>query len=213
MSAHQTAVLNETVLSESMWQQKGFRWIAGVDEAGRGPIAGPVVAAACIIRDGARLEGVRDSKALSPQARKRVFWNIITQTLVGVGVVSEDEIDRINILNASLFAMRKAVLQLPVTPDLLLIDGQFKIDFPTEQIPVIRGDQKLLSVAAASIVAKVTRDAIMERFDLQYPQYGFRKHKGYPTAAHIVSLKTAGPSPIHRMSFRPVAELIDKEKL
>ena len=192
---------------ESALHEEGFCWVAGVDEVGRGPLAGPVVAAACLVSRSFHLEGIRDSKKLSPAKRKKLFWSIITSTLVGVGVVSEQEIDRINILRASLLAMRKAVLALSVTPDFLLIDGHLELDLPLPQMPVVRGDEKLISVGAASIVAKVVRDEMMASYDLEYPDYGFRSHKGYPTPAHLSALETHGPSPIHRMSFGPVARL------
>ena len=192
---------------ETVLREEGFHLLAGVDEAGRGPLAGPVVAAACIIPNTVVLEGIRDSKQLSPALRKKLFWNIIARAIVGVGVVGEQEIDRINILNASLLAMQRAVLALSVTPDFLLIDGQFPIHLPIHQMPVIRGDEKLVSIGAASIVAKVTRDEMMCVLDLKYPHYGFRDHKGYPTRAHIAALETHGPSPIHRLSFRPVAQV------
>lgn len=192
---------------ESILHQEGFRLLAGVDEVGRGPLAGPVVAAACIIPYTVRLQGIRDSKALSPRARRKLFWKIISSSLIGIGVVSEQEIDRINILNASLFAMREAVLAISVTPDLLLIDGHLKLDLPLRQIPIIQGDAKIVSIGAASIVAKVTRDEMMEAYDLQYPHYGFKYHKGYPTPAHIAALEEHGPSPIHRLSFGPVAKV------
>ena len=179
--------------------------VAGIDEAGRGPLAGPVVACACLMTEAVSIEGIRDSKQLTPAARKRLFWRIISHGLVGVGIVGEREIDRINILQATLLAMREAVLALPVTPDLLLIDGTMGLDLPLRQIPVVRGDQKLISIGAASIVAKVVRDEIMSVYDRHYPLYGFAKHKGYPTAFHVSVLDRIGPSPIHRMSFRPVA--------
>lgn len=189
---------------ESYFHQKGIRFLAGVDEVGRGPLAGPVVAAACLFPPNLKLEGIRDSKALSPKARKKLFWQIISKTAVGIGVVDEHEIDRINILRASLLAMRMAVLNLPVTPELLLLDGNQTIDLPIDQIPVVRGDARLVSVGAASIVAKVTRDELMTCYAVKYPQYGFEKHKGYPTREHVQALKKFGPSVIHRMSFGPV---------
>jgi len=198
-------VENRHTQLESVLRQEGFRLLAGVDEVGRGPLAGPVVAAACIIPSTIHLEGIRDSKALTPGSRRKLFWKIIAHTIIGIGVVSEQEIDRINILQASLLAMREAVLALSVTPDLLLIDGHLKIDLPVHQIPIIRGDAKVISIGAASIVAKVTRDEMMMLYDIQYPHYGFRYHKGYPTSAHMAALEEQGPSPIHRMSFRPVA--------
>jgi len=178
--------------------------VAGVDEAGRGPLAGPVVAAACLIPEGIQLHGIRDSKKLTPEERKELFWQIIRKTLVGVGIVDQQEIDRINILQASLLAMRLAVLALSTTPNVLLIDGPFRINLPLEQLPVIGGDDKLISVGAASIVAKVTRDQIMDDYDLEYPNYGFRFHKGYPTEAHFQALDQHGPCPIHRMTFSPL---------
>ena len=189
---------------ESNLRKQGLRFIAGVDEAGRGPLAGPVVAGACLIPEGVKLHGIQDSKKLSPESRKELFWQIICHTLVGVGVVNEQEIDRINILQASLLAMRLAVLALSITPDLLLIDGPFKINLPLEQLPVIGGDEKLISVGAASIVAKVTRDEMMDEYDLTFPHYGFRFHKGYPTEAHFAALDQYGPCPIHRMTFGPL---------
>lgn len=193
---------------ESDLRKQGIRFIAGVDEAGRGPLAGPVVAAACLIPEGIRLRGIRDSKQLTPKIRKELYWQIIRRTLVGVGVVGEQEIDRINILQASLLAMRLAVLVLSSTPDILLIDGPFKINLPLEQIPMIGGDEKLVSVGAASIVAKVTRDEIMNDYDLEYPHYGFRFHKGYPTEAHFAALNQHGPCPIHRMTFGPLTKFV-----
>ena len=189
---------------ESNLLNRGFRFIAGVDEAGRGPLAGPVVAAACIIPQGVKIRGIQDSKQLTPETRKELYWQIIRHTLVGVGVVSEREIDRINILQASLLAMRLAVLALSSTPDILLIDGTFKVDLPLEQVTVIAGDAKLISVGAASIVAKVTRDEMMHNYDVEYPHYGFRSHKGYPTEAHIAAIEEHGPCPIHRMTFSPL---------
>ena len=192
---------------ERALHQKGFRLLAGVDEAGRGPLAGPVVAAACLIPQSVYLKGIKDSKALNAEVRRKLFWKIISQTIMGVGVVGEQEIDRMNILNASLLAMRKAVLALSVTPDFLLVDGPFGIDLPLPQMPVVQGDAKLISIGAASIVAKVTRDEMMETYDREYPHYGFKYHKGYPTPAHIAALEEHGPSPIHRLSFRPVARL------
>jgi len=198
----------ENLALESYFWSRGVRWIAGVDEAGRGPLAGPVVAAACLIPKTAQLVGVRDSKELTPRSRKKVFWSILKQTIIGIGVVTEQEIDRINILRASLLAMRQAVLALPISPDLLLIDGHLKIDLPIDQIPVVSGDKRLVSVAAASIAAKVTRDEMMIVWDRMYPHYGFAKHKGYPTLAHRKALKEWGPSPLHRKTFRPVEEVI-----
>lgn len=192
---------------EAVLHREGFRLVAGVDEAGRGPLAGPVVACACLIPEDVQLDGIRDSKSVAPQARQRLCREITRRALVGIGVVDHEEIDRINILNASLLAMRKAVLALPVTPDFILVDGIFRIDLPIFQMPVIRGDEQLVSAGAASIVAKVTRDGMMAIYDEEYPAYGFRHHKGYPTEFHIAALEKHGPSPIHRKSFRPIAQL------
>jgi ribonuclease HII len=190
---------------EALLHQEGFRFIAGVDEVGRGPLAGPVVACACLIPITVQLDGIRDSKSVTPQARRKLHREITQRALIGIGVVDHDEIDRVNILNASLLAMRKAVLALPITPDFILVDGIFKIDLPIFQMPVVRGDAQLVSVGAASIIAKVTRDEMMAAYDEEYPAYGFRHHKGYPTEAHIAALEKHGPSLIHRRSFRPVA--------
>lgn len=197
---------------ESYFHSQGIRFVAGIDEVGRGPLAGPVVAAACLVfrivapSGTPLLEGVRDSKVLTPVARKKIFWRIVTQTPVAVGVVSERKIDRVNILQATRLAMREAVLALPVTPDLLLIDGDVEIDLPIDQVPIFEGDKRVTSIGAASIVAKVTRDEMMMVYDRVYPDYGFRNHKGYATEAHLRVLKERGPSPIHRRSFGPVKE-------
>jgi ribonuclease HII len=189
---------------EQYFHQHGARFVAGVDEVGRGPLAGPVLAAACVVPPDVQLEGVRDSKALSPRARKKLFWTIVSQCVVGIGVVSERGIDDLNILQASLLAMRRAVLALPITPDLLLVDGNARINLPLDQVPIVDGDKQVVSISAASIVAKVTRDEKMVVLDQHYPHYGFKKHKGYPTSEHRLALEEWGPSPVHRMSFAPV---------
>ncbi len=183
-------------------------WLAGIDEVGRGPLAGPVVAAAVIFFRFGPLHGLNDSKKLTAHTRENLFFPILQQALVGIGVASEEEIDRVNIYQASRLAMRKAVLALPHTPARLLVDGNMKLDLPLEQRPIVKGDQKSASIAAASIVAKVYRDAWMVHLDRIYPQYQFYKHKGYPTALHLKSLQACGPSPVHRRSFAPVAELL-----
>lgn len=200
------------VFEQSFWSN-GFCRVAGVDEAGRGPLAGPVVACAVILPPSSsffKLPEIRDSKSLTPRMREKQYWEILAEARVGVGVVSEQEIDAMNIWNASLFAMRKAVLALSVTPDVLLVDGPHAIkDFPfIEQVPVVDGDKKVMSIAVASIVAKVTRDRMMEAYDVRFPGYGFSKHKGYPTAEHLSCLRAHGPSPIHRRSYEPVAKLM-----
>ena len=196
---------------EQLFQKNGFNCIAGVDEVGRGPLAGPVVACAVIFLQNSPIfesSEIRDSKALAPKKREERYWEILKQVRVGIGVVSEKEIDEINILRASLLAMRKAVLALSSTPDVILIDGLHDLDrLPMEQVAIVEGDRKSISIASASIVAKVTRDKMMEQYDEAFPQYGFAKHKGYPTAEHLAALDQYGLSPIHRRSFGPVAKL------
>lgn len=187
-------------------RQKGYSLIAGIDEAGRGPLAGPVVAAACIIPEGVFVVGVDDSKKLSAEKRNELFNQITShsQIKVGIGVVSHEDIDRINIFQATIQAMLMAVEQLDVSPDFLLVDG-LKLPHPT--IPcekIIDGDQKSHSIASASILAKETRDRLMVDFDKQWPQYGFAQHKGYGTANHLAALTLHGPCPIHRRSFSPI---------
>lgn len=185
----------------------GFLNIAGVDEAGRGPLAGPVVSAAVILPKSFVDDRVTDSKKLTPKKRDLLFDIINEQAVsVGVGVISPEQIDDINILKASLLSMAVAVDQLDQTPDYLLIDGIFKIDSNLSQEAIKKGDSLSISIAAASIIAKVTRDRIMLGYDKQYPQYGFAKHKGYPTKAHKEAIREYGVCPIHRRSFRGVKE-------
>lgn len=195
-------------LIEKSFHKNGVSKIAGVDEVGRGPLAGPVVACALMLYPDSSLfktKEIRDSKALSPKAREEKYWEIVQFARIGLGVVNEREIDEINILQASLLAMRKAVLALSTTPQIVLIDGNQEMGaFPLEQLAIIDGDKKVLSIAFASIIAKVTRDKMMEKYDQLFPQYGFSKHKGYPTEEHISNLNQFGPSPIHRKSFEPV---------
>ncbi len=181
-------------------------WMAGVDEAGRGPLAGPVVAAAAIVLHPESLLGVNDSKKLSASRREKLYNVIARSCLVGIGVVDEKQIDEINIYEATRLAMKKAVLNLPHTPALVLIDGNMRLDLPLEQKSVIQGDQKSISISAASIVAKVFRDHWMRKLHELYPAYAFADHKGYGTAAHLKALCEAGPSPVHRRSFAPVRE-------
>ena len=193
-----------------LWSE-GFSLIAGVDEAGRGPLAGPVVAAAVILPKGSFLSGLDDSKKLSPQKREEIFSGIWREAgAVGVGVVSEVTIDRINILQATYLAMRQAVSELKVSPDYLLVDGMTVPGLDTPQLAIVSGDSLSISVAAASIVAKVTRDRIMAEKDKRFPQYGFAKHKGYGTKGHLRALGEYGVSPLHRRSFRPVKERLKK---
>jgi len=187
----------------------GHRLVAGVDEAGRGPLAGPVVAAAVILPPDCNIDGIFDSKQLSPKKRDSAFDKIRSAALaVGVGVVEEREIDRINILRATHLAMRAAIYGLGTKADLFLIDGYPIREFEFRQMGIIKGDSKSVSIAAASIIAKVTRDRIMEIYDHHYPEYGFAQHKGYPTADHMEKLTVHGICEIHRKSFGPVAAQI-----
>lgn len=184
----------------------GFLRVAGVDEAGRGPLAGPVVAAAVILPEGEPIRGLDDSKALAEAVRERLFEEIHIRALVGVGVATHEEIDALNILQATFLAMRRAVQALPVSADFLLIDGNQRIPgLATPQRALVKGDARSASVGAASIVAKVTRDARMRALCAEHPGYGFSRHKGYPTPDHYEALRRLGPSPVHRRSFRGVA--------
>lgn len=188
-------------------RKEGFTRIAGVDEAGRGPLAGPVVAAAAVLPPGAVLPKVADSKKLTPGLRGRLYDRIYAQALsIGIGIVDPVEIDRINILNAARLAMAMAVGNLRPVPDFLLVDGNQRIPTLIPQRPIPKGDALSLSVAAASIVAKVTRDRLMERYDLWYPQFHFSRHKGYPTPAHKAAIRRFGCTPIHRKTFKGVKE-------
>ena len=181
----------------------GYHWVAGVDEAGRGPLAGPVVAAAVVFPPDYVNHEINDSKRLSPRKRESLYERIRTDALaVGFGLIEADVIDRINILQASLTAMRDAVLELAPPPDYLLVDGCHRIPLTTPQEAVVRGDAKSLTIAAASILAKVTRDRVMEIYHRQYPQYNFLKNKGYGTREHVQAIRECGYCKIHRRSFR-----------
>ena len=176
--------------------------ICGIDEAGRGPLAGPVAAAAVILPKDCVILYLNDSKKLSPARRDALFDEIMEKAVAyHVGIVSPERIDEINILQATYEAMRKAVAGLSVTPDLLLNDAVTIPEIGIRQVPIVKGDAKSISIAAASILAKVTRDRMMEEYDAMWPEYGFAKHKGYGTAQHIAALKEYGPCPIHRRSF------------
>ena len=182
----------------------GRRWVAGLDEAGRGCLAGPVVAAAVVLPPDAHLPGLDDSKKLTPEQRDRLFETVHAEALaVGVGACSPAEIDRLNILGAALEAMRRAALALALPPDVLLVDGNRALpDPPAPQETVVKGDRRSLSIAAASVIAKVTRDHRMVALHEDFPEYGWAGHKGYPTAQHYTALAEHGPSPHHRRSFR-----------
>ncbi len=194
---------------ETLLSGQGFRFIAGVDEAGRGPLAGPVAAAAVIFKTGVYPPGIKDSKKLSPRRREELFYKICENALsVGLGIVNEKTIDKINIFQAAHLAMIRAVRSLETKPDFILFDGNLAPASGIKQKAVPGGDSKSVSIAAASIIAKVTRDRIMAGYDVRFPGYGFGQHKGYPTRSHIESLMKLGPCKIHRLSFRPVAEAI-----
>lgn len=192
-------------LEDTLWK-RGLNMVAGVDEVGRGPLAGPVVAACVVLSKDFIVPEVNDSKKLSPKKREKLFHQIIQNAQqVGIGIVREKTIDRMNILNASLKAMWKAVNRLKKPPQFVLVDGNQKIPhLLLPQMPVVKGDSKSLSIAAASIVAKVTRDRIMLRHHQSYPEFCFAQNKGYSTKAHIEALKTFGPCQIHRRSFKLV---------
>ena len=182
---------------------EGFKLVAGLDEAGRGPLAGPVVAAAVVLPARVRLPGVDDSKKLSAGQREETFSLLEKRaSAIGIGIVEAEEIDRLNIHRASLRAMEKAVAALPWVPDFLLIDGLFTLNLPLPQKAIVKGDQKCLSVAAASIVAKVTRDRIMITHHREYPEYNFARHKGYGTKEHLQAIEKYGRCPLHRRTFR-----------
>lgn len=179
-----------------------YHHICGIDEAGRGPLAGPVVAGAVILAKDTEILYLNDSKKLSEKRREALYDEIMEKAVsVGVGVIGPERIDKINILNATYEAMQMAVAALKVKPDILLNDAVTIPDLETEQVSIIKGDAKSISIAAASIIAKVTRDRMMAEYDLIMPGYDFAKHKGYGTKAHIESLKRLGPCPIHRRTF------------
>ena len=183
-------------------RQSGAKAVAGLDEAGRGPLAGPVVAASVILPEGVFIKGLNDSKKLSPQKRDELYEIIQKEAVsVGVGIVDEKSIDEVNILNATKLAMKAAIDSMKVKPDFLLIDAVELEGLEIKQKAIIRGDSLSASIAAASIVAKVTRDRIMEEMDKTYPEYGFCRHKGYGTEEHIDAIKKYGICPIHRISF------------
>ena len=189
----------------TMWEIEdslGLHLICGVDEAGRGPLAGPVCAAAVILPEHLQIPGLTDSKKLTDKKRRELFPVIQQQAIAyGIGLASEAEIDEINILQATFLAMRRALEQLTVRPEIALIDGNRETDFGLPVKTVVKGDSLSANIAAASVLAKVTRDNIMVELAQQYPEYGFEIHKGYGTKAHYEALRTYGPSPIHRRSF------------
>ena len=188
---------------EKKFYEKGAKYICGIDEAGRGPLAGPVVVASVIMPENSMIEGVNDSKKVSEKKREKLYDQIINEAICyGVGIIDQNEIDDINILNATKRGVTRSLEELTKKPDIILVDALKGIDtlgIPYESI--IKGDAKSYSIAAASIIAKVTRDRIMREWDKVYPQYGFEKHKGYGTAQHIKVIKEMGICPLHRKSF------------
>ena len=185
----------------------GYGIIAGVDEAGRGPLAGPVVAGAVILTSLDFSEDIDDSKKLTPKKRDKAYLEIMSKAIVGVGMIDEKTIDEINIYRATIKAMEMAIANLSISPEYIIVDGRMKLVTKCPLKCIIRGDSESLSIAAASIIAKVTRDRLMLKYHDEYPQYGFDRHKGYGTKMHKIALQNHGPSPIHRFSFRPVKEL------
>lgn len=190
--------------------REGFSNIVGVDEAGRGPLAGPVVAACCLYHPDLLLEGLDDSKKLTPLSRHSLYQKIITNKNIqyGVAIVDSGEIDQINILQATLLAMKRAIEALNTEISYLIVDGNQLPNTPFPAKAIIKGDQYSISIAAASIIAKETRDELMNKFHQKFPEYFFNEHKGYGTKKHKEALLQYGPCPIHRKSFRPISELI-----
>ncbi len=188
---------------EKEYYEKGYKCIAGVDEAGRGPLAGPVVAGAVILPEGMIIEGVNDSKKLSEKKREKLYDEIKEKALAwGVGIIDNKVIDEINILEATRLAMHQAIENLQVKPGFIFIDAEKKVNTNNiPYLPIIKGDALSISIASASIIAKVTRDRMMREYDKIYPEYGFEKHKGYGTKAHMEAIRTFGKTPIHRDSF------------
>lgn len=188
---------------EEALRKKGFKYICGIDEAGRGPLAGPVVVASVIMPENSMIEGVNDSKKVSGKKREKLYDLILGEAIsYGIGIVGQDEIDEINILNATKKGLTMSLQELTQKPDLIIVDALSKINtlgIPYESI--IKGDAKCYSISAASIIAKVTRDRIMREWDKIYPQYGFATHKGYGTSSHIKAIIENGPCPIHRKTF------------
>ena len=203
MKEKEEARLIELKKIDKEFFEKGVKYIAGIDEAGRGPLAGPVVVACVVLPENSMIEGVNDSKKISEAKREKLYDIIIQEAIsYGVGIIYQDEIDEINILQATKKGVTEAIKQMEVKPNIIMVDALNGID--TMGIPyksIIKGDAKCYSIAAASIIAKVTRDRIMREWDKVYPEYGFASHKGYGTAKHIAAIKEFGPCPIHRKTF------------
>jgi len=196
---------------DDQFKNSALDYLAGVDEAGRGPLAGPVVAASVILSPDFHLTGLTDSKQLTEHERNEYYNYILKHTIdCHIEIVDHEVIDEINILNATKQAMKTSLLELQQTPTIALIDAVVLEDMPFVVEPTIKGDGKSMAIAAASVLAKVTRDRLMEQYDEQYPMYGFKQHKGYGTKAHLEAIQTYGISPIHRTSFGPVQQLLKK---
>ncbi len=212
LSPHEEERLKRLSLYEDEAREEGFRTIAGVDEAGRGPLAGPVVAAACILPEGLLVEGVDDSKKLTPRQRMELYQRLTQDPSIvyGIGIVDAILIDQINILQATFRAMILAVEALPTKPDFILVDGSQVPKFAIPYRALVKGDSLSQSIAAASIIAKHTRDQMMADYHAQWPHYGFDSHKGYGTQQHLLAIQMHGACPIHRMSFYPLNQIITK---
>ena len=198
---------------KSYWEEN-ISLVAGVDEAGRGPLAGPVVAAACILKPGIYIPNLNDSKKLSESQRKEIFQLITThpEIIFGIGITSASEIDQVNILQATFLSMQRAVNNLSIQPQVLLIDGNRAPKMALPMKTIVKGDALSISIAAASIIAKVTRDALLDNLDDKYPQYGFKNHKGYGTKEHLNTLTQFGPCEEHRKTFAPIKNIIKTEE-
>jgi ribonuclease HII len=201
----------DTYSLERSLKQKGYQSVGGLDEVGRGPLAGPVVAACVVLDAKCDYTAFVDSKIIDPKNRSRLYLELQNNgAKIGIGIVSETDIDRYNILQASLLAMKKAIVALPVQPDFLLVDGNQPIPTAIPQQTLIKGESKSASIAAASIVAKVVRDELMDQYHLQYPEYNFKQNKGYATLEHRLAINIHGPCIIHRQTFKCVKEFITK---
>ena len=206
--------INQKDFFENHYLMKGYKYIVGVDEAGRGPLAGPVVAAAVILPQAFLHTSIKDSKKLTKKKREELFTLIHeVARSVGVGIVDERKIEEINILNAALLAMKTAISALEKKPDFILVDGNVKLNTDIPQKTIKKGDSKSISIAASSIIAKVTRDRIMYQYHRTYPSYNFESHKGYGTKEHIEAIKKHGIIKIHRRTFAPIKEFIDERKI
>ncbi len=198
----------QLLLHDQNFLNQGFTSLAGVDEAGRGPLAGPVVASAVIVRDFSFSCEINDSKKMTEKAREAAYEEILAKCVVGIGIIEHHMIDRIDILQATLRAMEEAVMKLGEIPGMILVDGNKTPNLPFPQTPIVDGDAKSFSIACASVVAKVTRDRMMAYYAEEFPAYGFEKHKGYGTAEHVRAIRENGPCRIHRKSFEPIKSLI-----